>query len=132
MFPSAAATERAQENIRTHALSKSVESGQRETDESGEVPLPDGLTPHKLRHTFTSILVALGVDPGSVMDQLGHTDPGFTLRVYRHAMRRDPAAKARLRTLVGGADWAAMGNTEAQPPWSELVATGRPSLRSAR
>jgi hypothetical protein len=30
-----------------------------------------------------SILVALGVDPGSVMDQLGHTDPSFTLRVYR-------------------------------------------------
>jgi integrase len=65
------------------------------------VPLPDGLTPHKLRHTFASILVALGVDPGSVMDQLGHTDPGFTLRVYRHGMRRDVAAKERLRALVG-------------------------------
>lgn len=79
-----------------------------------------------------SILVALGVDPGSVMDQLGHADPGFTLRVYRHAMRRDPAAKARLRTLVGGADWATIGNSEAQPPWSELAATGRPGLGSVR
>jgi integrase len=58
-------------------------------------------TPHKLRHTFASILVALGVDPGSVMDQLGHTDPGFTLRVYRHGMRRDTAAKERVRVLVG-------------------------------
>ncbi len=66
------------------------------------MPLPDGLTPHKLRHTFASILVAIGVDPGSVMDQLGHTDPGFTLRVYRHGMRRDGAAKERLRALVGG------------------------------
>jgi hypothetical protein len=45
--------------------------------------------------------VALGEDPGSVMDQLGHTDPTFTLRVYRHGMRRDPASKARLRELVG-------------------------------
>jgi integrase len=45
------------------------------------VPLPDGLTPHKLRHTFASILVALGV--------------------YRHGMRRDVAAKERLRALVG-------------------------------
>jgi integrase len=24
------------------------------------------------------------------MDQLGHADAGFTLRVYRHAMRRTP------------------------------------------
>lgn len=60
--------------------------------EAGEVPLPEGLTPHKLRHTFASILVALGVDPGSVMDQLGHTDRGFTLRVYCHGMRRDGPA----------------------------------------
>jgi integrase len=55
-----------------------------------------------LRHTFASILVALGVDPGSVMDQLGHTDPSFTLRVYRHGMRRDLAAMERLRALVSG------------------------------
>jgi integrase len=51
-------------------------------------------------HTFASILVALGVDPGSVMDQLGHADPAFTLRIYRHGMRRDLAAKQRLRALV--------------------------------
>jgi integrase len=54
-----------------------------------------------LRHTFASILVALGVDPGSVMDQLGHADPGFTLRVYRHGMRRDDAARESLQALVG-------------------------------
>jgi hypothetical protein len=67
--------------------------------ETSEPPLPVGLTPHKLRHTYASILVALGVDPGAVMDELGHTDPAFTLRVYRHGMRRDPAARARLRSL---------------------------------
>ncbi len=60
---------------------------------------------------------------------------GFTLRVYRHAMRRDPAAKVRLRTLVGGTDWPAMSNGDnstAQAPWGELAVTGRPSLGSAR
>jgi hypothetical protein len=66
-----------------------------------------------LRHTFASILVALGVDPGSVMDQLGHTDPSFTLRVYRHGMRRDDAARKQLRALVGGPDWEATGGSEA-------------------
>jgi hypothetical protein len=44
-----------------------------------------------------------------VMAQLGHTDPGFTLRVYAHAMRRDDGDKERLRALVEaviGHHWA--------------------------
>ena len=43
------------------------------------------------------------------MAQLGHTDPGFTLRVYAHAMRRDEGDKDRLRALVEGRDWAPLG-----------------------
>jgi len=66
-------------------------------------PLPAGVSPHKLRHTFASILVALGNDPAYVMGQLGHTDPAFTLRVYSHMMRRDTGERDRLRALVGGA-----------------------------
>jgi integrase len=65
-------------------------------------PLPAGLSPHKLRHTFASLLVALGNDPAYVMGQLGHTDPAFTLRVYAHMMRRDAGERDRLQALVGG------------------------------
>jgi integrase len=67
------------------------------------------VTPHKLRHTFASLLVALGTDPGAVMDQLGHTDAEFTMRVYRHGMRRDPDSKGALAVLVdtGGISEAA-------------------------
>jgi integrase len=79
----------------------------------GHPPLPTGLTPHKLRHTFASILVACGGDPASVMAQLGHTDPKFTLRVYTHVMRRDPAERGRLRALVEG---------EAQAPDASPIA----------
>jgi hypothetical protein len=43
------------------------------------------------------------------MDQLGHADAGFTLRVYRHAMRRTPAARAALQALVAAPDWAPSG-----------------------
>ncbi len=68
----------------------------------GQTPLPPGVTPHKLRHTFASILVACGEDPTSVMAQLGHTDPKFTLRVYSHLMRRNPAERAQLKALVYG------------------------------
>ncbi len=88
-------------NLRNRVLSAAVGRVNEKLAEMGEVPLPERITPHKLRHTFASLLVALGVDPGSVTDQLGHTDPGFTLRVYRHGMRRDSASKTALRGLVG-------------------------------
>jgi hypothetical protein len=41
-------------------------------------------------------------------------------------------AERRASEHAGGADWATIGNSKAQPPWSELTGTGRPSLGSAR
>jgi integrase len=77
--------------------------------QAGDVPLPAPLTPHKLRHGYASVLVALGVDVRSAMDQLGHIDPEFTLRVYTHGMRRDQAARDALCELVGATHRAAIG-----------------------
>ena len=77
-------------------------------------PLPLGITPHKLRHTFASIPVAIGKDPTYVMQQLGHTDPAFTLRVYAHTMRRSDDERARLKALVEGHDWAHIGQKTAE------------------
>lgn len=39
-------------------------------------------TYHELRHTFTTTMIAEGVDVRTVAYWLGHSDPGFTLRVY--------------------------------------------------
>ena len=58
---------------------------------------------------LASILYVRGEDPPYVMAQLGHTDPGFTLRVYAHAMRRDEGDKEQLKALLEGRDWAPMG-----------------------
>ena len=68
----------------------------------GLPPLPGRITPHSLRRTFCSLLYALGEDPGTVMDEMGHTDPELALRVYRQAMRRGEKEKAQLRALVEG------------------------------
>lgn len=38
---------------------------------------------HGLRHTYASLALAAGVPLEVVSKQLGHADPGFTLRVYR-------------------------------------------------
>jgi integrase len=88
-------------NIRNRVLAPAVKRANKNLAKADMVPLPEGLSPHPLRHTYTSVLAALGTDPGAMMDQLGHTDPGFTLRVYRHSMRRDQESKDQLRALVG-------------------------------
>jgi integrase len=59
---------------------------------------------HALRHHYASILLAGGVDVGGLSEYLGHHDPGFTLRVYRHLMVSDTerARKAVEAALRGG------------------------------
>jgi integrase len=39
---------------------------------------------HDLRHTAATLLIRRAVPAKLVADRLGHTDPGFTLRVYTH------------------------------------------------
>ncbi|MGC2373991.1 MAG: site-specific integrase [Solirubrobacteraceae bacterium] len=129
VFATAAGTELIQGNIRRCVLDKAVEKANEKLTEAGDVPLPDGLTPHKLRHTFASILVALGVDPGSVMDQLGHTDPGFTLRVYRHGMR---GATAPQRSAYRRSSGPLIGHHRALAPKTEPSRNSSPSRRTGR
>lgn len=45
--------------------------------------LPD-VTPHELRHTCASLLIAIGEHPKSVSAQLGHASVSFTLDTYGH------------------------------------------------
>jgi integrase len=93
-------TARDKDNLRNRVLAPAIERANELLADRDQPPLPAGLSPHKLRHTFASILVACGEDPASVMTQLGHTDPNFTLRIYTHLMRRNPAERARLKALV--------------------------------
>jgi integrase len=115
VFPSGSGSAQNPSNIRQRVLAPTVKRANERLEAAAEAPLPAGITPHKLRHTFASLLVALGTDPGAAMDQLGHSDPAFTLRVYRHAMRRDEAAKRTLQELVGVSAgpsvWAALGSS---------------------
>jgi integrase len=71
VFPTQAGGPLNPSNVRNRTLALAVERANERLEALGSVPLPDGLTPHKLRHTFASLLVALGTDPGAVMDQLG-------------------------------------------------------------
>lgn len=109
VFPTATGAEQSPSNIRQRVLAPAVRRANEHLEAAGASPLPRPLTPHKLRHTYASLLVALGTDPGATMDQVGHTDPAFTLRVYRHGMRRDALSKQALRELVGLASLGSNG-----------------------
>lgn len=102
VFPSQTGGRRDPDNLRSRVLAAVLKRADELLAERGLMPLPKGLTTHKLRHAFASILVALGEDPISVMRQIGHTDPAFTLRVYTHMMSRDLTERERLRALVRG------------------------------
>jgi integrase len=102
VFPSGTGGRRDKDNLRSRVLIGALKRADEILDARGLIPLPRGLTPHKLRHTFASVLIACGEDPTSVMKQLGHTDPGFTLRVYSHLMSRDADERTRLKALVRG------------------------------
>jgi integrase len=102
VFPTRTGGPRNKDNIRGRILAPTIARANELLEDRSGVPLPKGLSPHKLRHTFASILVACGEDPASVMYQLGHTNPAFTLRVYAHMMRRSEAGRKDLGVLVSG------------------------------
>ncbi|MDX6699470.1 MAG: integrase [Solirubrobacteraceae bacterium] len=109
VFATAAGGQQNPSNIRTRILAKAIERANERRAEQELTPLPDHLTPHSLRRTFASLLFALGRSAPEVMDQLGHTDPKLTLRIYARAMRRDPGENERLQALAGASFWAPMG-----------------------
>lgn len=90
------------DTLRTGVVVAAFEQADELLRSRGQLPLPAGLTAHKLRHTFASVLVAIGEDPVTVMRQLGHKDAAFTLEVYSHMMNRDPEERNRLKALVRG------------------------------
>lgn len=93
---------RTKDNVRLRILRPVLARAEDLLEERGQASLMPGIGPHSLRHTFASMLFAIGEDPMSVMRQLGHTDPAFTLRVYAHSMVGGPEERERLRELAEG------------------------------
>jgi integrase len=116
VFRTANGRPRNRDNVRERVLAPVVRNANELLAERGQPPLPEGLSAHKLRHTFASLLAACGEDPAYVMHQLGHTDPRFTLRVYTHVMSRREGGRERLQALVRGVDWAEMGRNRPESP----------------
>ena len=74
VFTTSNGARRDKDNIREHVLAPVVARADELLAERGQHPLPRGVTPHKLRHNFASILSACGEEPATIMARLGHTD----------------------------------------------------------
>jgi len=73
----------------------------------------DGM--HALRHFYASVLLAAGENVKALSLYLGHSDPGFTLRVYTHLMpSSDGRARRAIDTLYGAASSTPDGPETAQ------------------
>jgi len=107
--------------------------------ELGIRPIDEVVTPHSLRRLYASLRFALGDDPVYVAAQLGHTEPGFSMKVYASAVRRrERLIGAALREFDAALEWAAMGSggrveAEIEPNVSDgqLPETAQQSLFAA-
>ncbi|WP_249021039.1 site-specific integrase [Conexibacter sp. S30A1] len=106
------------DGFRQRVFARAVEVANERREAAGLPPLPEGLSPHKLRHTCCSLLFVCGYELPRVMRTLGHADSAVTLRIYAHVMSADEGERERLRALVGAVpapvDWAPLGTSGAQ------------------
>jgi integrase len=75
VFPSESGASRDPVNLRSRILEPTFKRADKLLVSRGLVPLPKGLTTHKLRHTFASVLIACGEDPISLMRQIATPTP---------------------------------------------------------
>jgi integrase len=131
LFPSATGQPLSTNSVRQRVVNKSVVLANTLLRERG-IPEIGHCTPHTLRRTYISLLLAAGCDPAYVMAQVGHTDPTLTLRIYQQLLkrRRREEYREQVNELLGTSP-AATGSAHFGPnsgPNSPLVPGGPSAL----
>ncbi len=102
VFPTSEGWHQNPSNFRRRVLGPAVERANRRLREAGQPTIP-AITPHSLRHTYCSLLIAQGEDLATVADHMRHGDQSTTLKVYTHVMkhRRKGVAERLDETVYG-------------------------------
>jgi integrase len=101
VFPTSAGKRDNPSNVRNRFLDSAAKLANADLRAARRGPMPD-LTPHSLRRTFISLLLAAGADVPYVMAQAGHTDPKMTLGLYAQVITSKTDHGAALDGLVQG------------------------------
>jgi integrase len=102
-------------------LKRAIEGANTALADAGIEPLSEEVTPYSFRRTYSSLRASRwidaegqmrpGDDPVYIAEQMGHTDPKFTFRVYQRAVkRRERLSGAHLEAFDKALQWAAMGS----------------------
>jgi integrase len=114
-------------------LKTAIRRANKRLDDLGLRPIDEAVTPHSLRRLYASLRFALGDDPVYVANQLGHTEPGFSMKVYASAVRRrERLIGVALREFDAALEWAAMGGGVQEWANSGPDADGRQSPETAQ
>jgi integrase len=103
VFPTSTGEHMNPSNFRTRALDPALARANNALLLAGRPTIPAGVTPHSLRHTFCSLLIANREDLATIAAQMRHADTSTTLRIYTHVMkhRREGVAE-RLDVAIWG------------------------------
>jgi len=112
--------------LRVRDGTPAIESANKELAKADGELIPVKLTPHSLRRTSASILLAVGEPAPDVMQQMGHTTAELTLAIYGRAMNRRDGEPDRLRALVHGDNWAAKSQRKGNNGGEADAKIGRP------
>ena len=100
-----------------HRLKTAIKAANKRLAQSGIDPISERVSPHSLRRTYASLRAALRDDPVYIAEQLGHTDPAFTFRVYQKAAkRRERLSGEYLAAFDRACQWALLGTGTAPAP----------------
>ncbi|GJM84161.1 hypothetical protein HMSSN139_66570 [Paenibacillus sp. HMSSN-139] len=65
--------------------------------------LPQNITPHSLRHTYTSLMAEAGVELAAIQQLLGHKNDNTTKMIYLHVTNpKKRSAVEKLDMLMDG------------------------------
>ena len=135
VFATATGHRDGESNVRRRILAPAVKrANEALADQEGE--LIEHVTPHSLRRTFISLLLASGAEVPYVMAQAGHDDPKVTLAIYARVIASGTDHGAALDKLIGhsmgaGGDFGTVPASGLTPPNDETPHDERGSGEAA-
>ncbi|HTZ65526.1 MAG TPA: tyrosine-type recombinase/integrase [Solirubrobacteraceae bacterium] len=116
LYPTATGRRRTKDNLRQRVLPAVVREANRVRRKRGAPPIREDITPHTLRRTFISLLIAHRRDVPFAQRQAGHKDPRVTLRIYTEVIDTDFGPTAEILELLmaysGGDETPAKRDTQ--------------------